>query len=114
MVEDARNVSNVNVAEDPPPGWLPPGWSPPPPGGVPPPPVPPASDANTMNENANAVMIFGFMAGPLPYWKYTSWKFCEVPEAELAAETDGADVQPSVVHTSESDPELLLMDGTFT
>jgi hypothetical protein len=32
VVEDARNESNVNVADEPPPGWFPPGWFPPPPG----------------------------------------------------------------------------------
>ena len=47
------------------------------------------------------------------YWKYTPWKFCDVPDGLVTAEIDGADEQPSVVQTIETDPELLLMDGTF-
>ena len=72
-----------------------------------------ASVASAAAQMRFILFMSRFLSLPV-YWKYTPWKFCEVPDAELAAETDGAEVQPSVVQTSETDPELLLMDGTFT
>ena len=66
VVEDARNVSNVHVPDDPPPGWFPPGWFPPPPGGIPPPPGPAANTATDMREAARNEMTFVvFMFGIL-------------------------------------------------
>ena len=117
VVADARKVSNVQVADAPPPGWFPPGWFPPPPGGVPPPPGPATTDADASVANATAQMRFILFIFELlsfkGYWKYTPWKFCDVPDGLVTAEIDGADEQPSVVQTIETDPELLLMDGTF-
>jgi hypothetical protein len=55
-----------------------------------------------------------FLSLPV-YWKYTPWKFCDVPEAEETADTDGVElVHPSIVQTREREPDVLLIDGTFT
>lgn len=109
VVEDARKVSNVQVADEPPPGWFPPGWFPPP--------GPAMTTADAIVANATVQMRFILFIFELlsfkDYWKYTPWKFCDVPEGLVTAEIDGADEQPSVVQTIETDPELLLMDGTF-